>query len=98
MIVQQAEQLAQPTTGKHKEFSAGRSLCEFEDSRYESERAQTDSSEGRQKSGKSSFEWVQKMMDRFMVRGCSSLIQWMLDLQGYRMKIDFNTTSVGHVN
>jgi hypothetical protein len=22
----------------------------------------------------------------------------MLDLQGYRMKIDFNTTSVGHVN
>lgn len=38
------------------------------------------------------------MIDRFMVRGCSSPIQWMLDLRGYGMKIDFNTTSVGHVN
>ena len=47
MIVQQAERLAQLTTGEHEEFSVGRSLCEFEDSRYKSERAQTDSSEGR---------------------------------------------------
>lgn len=98
MIVQQAERLAQPTTGEHEEFSAGRSPCEFEDSGYESERAQTDSSEGRRKSGKSSFEWVRKMMDGFMVRGCGSPMQWMLDLRGYGMKIDFNTTSVGHVN
>ncbi|KAM0700964.1 hypothetical protein Q7P35_011323 [Cladosporium inversicolor] len=82
MIVQQAERLAQPTTGEHEEFSAGRSPCEFEDSGYESERAQTDSSEGRRKSGKSSFEWVRKMMDRFMVRGCGSPMQWMLDLRG----------------
>jgi hypothetical protein len=56
MIVQQAEQLAQLTAGEHKEFSTGCSLCEFEDSRYKSERTQTDSSEGRRKSGKSSFE------------------------------------------
>jgi hypothetical protein len=25
-------------------------------------------------------------------------MQWMLDLRGYRIKIDFNTTSAGHVN
>jgi len=98
MIVQQAERLAQPTAGEHEEFSAGRSPCEFEDSGYESERTQTDSGEGRRKSGKSSFEWVRKMMDGFMVRGCGSPMQWMLDLRGYGMKIDFNTTSVGHVN
>jgi len=37
-------------------------------------------------------------MDGFMVRGCGSPMQWMLDLRGYGMKIDFNTTSVGYVN
>jgi hypothetical protein len=38
------------------------------------------------------------MIDRFMIRGCSSLMQWILDLHRYRMKIDFNTTSASHVN
>jgi superfamily II DNA helicase RecQ len=98
MIVQQAERLTQPTAGECNEFSAGRSPCEFEDSGYESQGTQADRGEGRQKICKSSFEWVRKMMDGFMVRGCGSPMQWMLDLRGYGMKIDFNTTSAGHVN
>jgi hypothetical protein len=53
---------------------------------------------GRRKIGKSSFEWVRKMMDGFMVRGCGSPMQWILDLRGCGMEIDFNTTSAGHVN
>lgn len=98
MIVQQAERLTQPTADECNEFSAGRSPCEFEDSGYESEGTQTDRGEGKRKIGKSSFEWVRKMMDGFIVRGCGSPMQWMLDLRGYGMKIDFNTTSAGHVN
>jgi hypothetical protein len=98
VIVQQAERLTQPTAGECDEFSAGRSPCEFEDSGYESQGTQADRGEDREKISKSSFEWVRKMMDGFMVRGCGSPMQWMLDLRGYGMKIDFNTTSAGHVN
>jgi hypothetical protein len=37
------------------------------------------------------------MMDRFMVRGSHGLMQWMLDLRTYRLKIHYNTTSRRHV-
>ena len=37
------------------------------------------------------------MMDRFMVRGSHSPMQWMLDLRTYGLKIHYNTTSRGHV-
>jgi hypothetical protein len=37
------------------------------------------------------------MMDQFMVRGSHGLMQWMLDLQTYGLKIHYNTTSRGHV-
>ena len=92
MVVQQAEQMARPTVDD--EFSPCSSPCEFEDSGYESGGGRDQGRNG----GQSSFEWVRKMMDGFMVRGCGSPMQWMLDLRGYGMKIDFNTTSVGHVN
>jgi hypothetical protein len=72
MIVQQAERIAQPTAGEYEEFSAGRSLCDFEDSGYESEEARVDKGGGRNRGGKSSFEWVRKMIDGFIVRGCGS--------------------------
>ena len=36
-------------------------------------------------------------MDRFMVRGSHSPVQWMLDLRTYGLKIHYNTTSRGHV-
>jgi hypothetical protein len=42
--------------------------------------------------------WVKRMMDRFMVRGSHSPMQWMLDLRTYGMKIHFNTTADGHVD
>ncbi|KAL5422171.1 hypothetical protein PMIN06_013128 [Paraphaeosphaeria minitans] len=40
---------------------------------------------------------VQQMMDKFMVRGSHSPMQWMLDLRTYGLKIHYNTTSRGHV-
>lgn len=92
MVIQHADELARPTTDD--QLSVCGSPCEFEDSGYESE----DQPERRRRRGRSSFEWVRKMMDGFMVRGCGSPMQWMLDLRSYGMKIGFNTTSAGHVN
>jgi hypothetical protein len=46
---------------------------------------------------KGCLQLVQQMMDRFMVRGSHGLMQWMLDLRTYRLKIHCNTTSRGHV-
>ncbi|KAG9378476.1 hypothetical protein A1F94_011592 [Pyrenophora tritici-repentis] len=43
------------------------------------------------------LQLVQKMMDRFMVRGSHSPMQWMLDLRTYGLKIHYNTTTRGHV-
>jgi hypothetical protein len=37
------------------------------------------------------------MMDRFMVRGSHGLMQWMLDLRTYGLKIRYNTMSRGHI-
>jgi superfamily II DNA helicase RecQ len=41
---------------------------------------------------------VREMMDRFMVRGSHSPMQWMLDLRTYGLKIWYNTTSEGHID
>jgi hypothetical protein len=43
------------------------------------------------------LQFVQEMMDQFMVRGSHGLMQWMLDLRTYGLKIYYNTTSRGHV-
>jgi len=40
---------------------------------------------------------VVQMVDRFMIRGTWSPMQWMLDLRSYGMKIHFNTTREGTV-
>ena len=92
MIIQYAEQLARPIQNHH--FGGSSSPCEFEDSGCESEGGPVH----HRRRDHSSFEWVRKMMDGFMVRGCGSPTQWMLDLRSYGMKIAFNTTSAGHVN
>jgi hypothetical protein len=63
------------------------------DSVYESD----DSSYLRQRRRKGCLQLVQEMMDRFMVRGSHSPMQWMLDLRTYGLKIHYNTTSRGHV-
>jgi hypothetical protein len=44
------------------------------------------------------IEAVAQMIDRFMVRGTNSPMQWMLDLRTYGLKIHYNTTSPGHVD
>jgi hypothetical protein len=46
---------------------------------------------------KGCLQLVQQMMDKFMVRGSHGLMQWMLDLRTYGLKIHYNTTSRGHV-
>ncbi|KIV98356.1 uncharacterized protein PV09_09802 [Verruconis gallopava] len=46
---------------------------------------------------RSCLDFVNDMMDQFMVRGTKGPIQWMLDLRTYRLKIHYNTTSSGHV-
>uniref|UniRef100_A0A093W2K6 Uncharacterized protein n=1 Tax=Talaromyces marneffei PM1 TaxID=1077442 RepID=A0A093W2K6_TALMA len=48
-------------------------------------------------SKKGCLQWVTQMMDRFMVRGSQSPMQWMLDLRTYGLKIHYNTTTEGHV-
>jgi superfamily II DNA helicase RecQ len=107
MVVQYAEELARPIDGDES-FSPCGSPCDFEDSGYESN-AQSDDGSTRshqrrrrqsqhQRKYRSSFEWVQKMTDDFMVRGSGSPIQWILDLRTYGLKIHYNTTAIGHVN
>ncbi|CAG5136910.1 uncharacterized protein ALTATR162_LOCUS4 [Alternaria atra] len=81
MVVQQALELSGPLDED-----------ELDDSAYES-----DSSGPRQRQPKGCLQFVQEMMDRFMVRGSHGPMQWMLDLRTYGLKIHYNTTSRGHV-
>ena len=100
MVVQQAEQLTRPINDSEF-FSPCNSPCDFEDSGYESNDGSDDNNQHRRKRQRrhqSSFEWVCKMMNDFMVRGTGSPIQWILDLRTYGLKIHYNTTAVGHVN
>src|SRR6186713_1535079 len=41
--------------------------------------------------------YVQRMMNKFMVRGTHGPMQWMLDLRTYGLKIHYNTTAEGNV-
>ncbi|KAI7493192.1 hypothetical protein KC367_g8723 [Hortaea werneckii] len=91
IVVQQADQLGQWADEK---YSPRDSPIILEDSGYES----SGSCNSPRRRGLSSFDWVRRMMDGFMVRGCNSPMQWMLDLGAYGMKIGFNTTSPGHVD
>jgi hypothetical protein len=80
MIIQQAEQLAQPIDDDA--FSTCSSPCDFgNDSGYESEerspvRSQQQLRHRKQRQRpRSSFEWVKRMMDDFMIRGSGSPMQ-----------------------
>ncbi|CAN9283890.1 unnamed protein product [Alternaria alternata] len=83
MVVQQALELSGPLDDD--EFDS--------DSAYESD----DSSNPPRRRRKGCLQFVQEMMDRFMVRGSHGPMQWMLDLRTYGLKIHYNTTSRGHV-
>jgi superfamily II DNA helicase RecQ/uncharacterized C2H2 Zn-finger protein len=83
MVVQQALELSEPF--REDEFDS--------DSAYESD----DSGHPRRARRKGCLQFVQEMMDKFMVRGSHGPIQWMLDLRTYGLKVHYNTTSRGHV-
>ena len=87
MVVQQALELSEPWD------EGALDEDEFDnDSAYES-----DSSRPRQRRPKGCLQFVEQMIDKFMVRGSHSPMQWMLDLRTYGLKIHYNTTSRGHV-
>jgi hypothetical protein len=46
---------------------------------------------------KGCLQFVQRMIDKFIVRGSYGPMQWMLDLRTYGLKIYYNTTSPGNV-
>jgi hypothetical protein len=79
MVVQQALELSGLLDEDGDEFDS--------DSAYESD----DGRNLRQRWRKGCLQFVQKMMDQFMVRGSHSPMQWMLDLRTYRLKIHYNT-------
>jgi len=87
MIVQQALELSEPF--QEDEFNG--------DSGYDSD-SSADSAPAPAPARKPGcLGFVAKMMDKFMVRGSHSPMQWMLDLRTYGLKIHYNTTSAGHV-
>ncbi|KAK6365036.1 hypothetical protein LTR81_028063, partial [Elasticomyces elasticus] len=110
MIIQQAEEIAQPTEDD-SQYSPCASSMQFEsdaDSGYDSEdrspvrrqrgQAQHSRPAGHVVPPTTSFGWVQHMVRTFMARGTAGPIQWLLDLRTYGLKIHYNTTAIGHVN
>jgi hypothetical protein len=85
MVVQQALELSELLDENEDEW-------DDDDSAYES-----DSSRLRRRRPKGCLQFVQEMIDKFMVRGSHRPMQWMLDLRTYGLKIHYNTTSCGHV-
>jgi superfamily II DNA helicase RecQ len=83
MVIQQALELSEPF--QEDEFDS--------DSAYES-----DNNSQPPPRRKGCLQFVKEMMDKFMVRGSHSPMQWMLDLRTYGMKIHYNTTTRGHVD
>ena len=99
MVVQHAEHIARPVEGEG-EFSRSGSACDFEDSGYESQEGNRtyEQRERRRQDHRSSYDWVCRMMNTFMVRGTGSPAQWLLDLRAYGLKIHYNATAPGHVS
>ncbi|KAK1920515.1 hypothetical protein P3342_008276 [Pyrenophora teres f. teres] len=85
MVVQKGLEMSGP-----EEDSGDETDNNLDDSAYESGPSQ-------RRRPKGCLQLVQKMMDRFMVRGSHSPMQWMLDLRTYGLKIHYNTTTRGHV-
>jgi hypothetical protein len=81
IVVQQALKLSKPLDNTFDDNSAYKS----------------NSSRQLHRQPKGCLQLVQEIIDKFIVQGSYSLMQWMLDLQTYRLKIYYNTTSRGHV-
>ncbi|KAI2475473.1 ATP-dependent DNA helicase Q5 [Pyrenophora tritici-repentis] len=85
MVVQKGLEMSGP-----EEDSGDETDDDLDDSAYESGPSQ-------RRRPKGCLQLVQKIIDRFMVRGSHSPMQWMLDLRTYGLKIHYNTTTRGHV-
>ncbi|KAK4978434.1 hypothetical protein LTR28_005593, partial [Elasticomyces elasticus] len=83
VVVQQALELSEPF--EDEEFNA--------DSGYDYDGGASPPRPRR----KGCLQFVEDMMDQFMVRGSHGPMQWMLDLRTYGLKIHYSTTSRGHV-
>lgn len=58
---------------------------------------QVGASSQRMEKGRSCQDWLQLFMDAFMVRGTHSLVQWLLDLRTYGLKIHYSNTMPGQI-
>ncbi|KAF1922379.1 uncharacterized protein M421DRAFT_78421 [Didymella exigua CBS 183.55] len=81
MVVQHALELSEP----------------FEEEVFNNDSAYRGSDSGSSNPRLRCLEFVQQMIDRFIVRGSHSPMQWMLDLRTYGLKVHFNTTARGNV-
>ena len=97
MVVQKALEIAGPLNDED-EFNDD-SPYDFEDSGYDSSGGSISPTApvvARQQH-RGCLQFVAMMMDKFMVRGSHSPMQWMLDLRTYGLKIHYSTTAIGHI-
>ena len=105
MVVQAGYQSAPKEDEREEEEESGGDDEEEGEGEREGEGGEQSEVESRRGNGReggmekeqSCLEWVTGFMDEFMVRGCQSPVQWMLDLRTYGLKIHYNTTGEGHV-
>ena len=95
MVIQDALETAGPIEPKSRE---GRRPSSSSDSSSESSNHNSSSRDRQIGFRKDCLGLVKEAMDRFMVRGSHSPMQWMLDLRTYGLKIQFNTTTEGTVD
>jgi hypothetical protein len=90
MVVQQGLELSGAALTDPED--SGKETDNFDDSAYES-----GPSPSLRRRPRGCLQFVQHMIDRFMVRSSHGPMQCMLDLRTYRLKIHYNTTSRRHV-
>jgi hypothetical protein len=73
-------------------------LSELFDYTFDDVRAyESDSSRETYRQPKGCLQFATEIINKFIVRGNYSLMQWMLNLRAYGLKIHYNTTSRDHV-
>src|SRR6266480_1839582 len=100
MVVQKALEIAGPVNDED-EFNDDSPYDFNEDSGYDSGSGSisppTAPPAAARQQHRGCLQFVAMMMDKFMVRGSHSPMQWMLDLRTYGLKIHYNTTAIRHI-
>ncbi len=95
MVVQKALEMVGPNN--EDEFNEDRPY-DFKEHGYDvGNRSSNTGIPASSKQHEGCLQFVSQMMDKFMVRGTHSPMQWMLDLRTYGLKIHYNTTATGHI-